>query len=186
MINNDSFKILKPTAMAIFEIASELNIAEEMYEELKECAKLFEDEDIKKFFFNLEIPKKDKMDIINNRLKPILSKETSGFISILTEHDAINMLPDIIIIYKEFLDEYKDLIRVKVVSASKIDSKTLDNILDTVKCFTKKEVYLETTIDESLIGGIIVSIGSVVYDYSIKNQIHRMQNKFINGGNSVQ
>lgn len=182
MIDNDNFKILRPTAMAIFEIAAELNIANEMYRELKECAKLFEDEDIKKFFFNAQIPKKNKMELIENRLNPVLSKETSSFISILTEHDAINILPEVVIIYKELLDDYNNLVRVKVVSALKLDDKTLESILKTVRCFTNKEVYCHTKIDESIIGGIIVQIGSLVYDYSIKSQIQKMQSIFINGG----
>ena len=46
----DRIKLLKPTAKAIFKIAKELNMVDKIYNELVECSKLFQDEDIKKYF----------------------------------------------------------------------------------------------------------------------------------------
>lgn len=63
----DRIKLLKPTAKAIFKIAKELNMVDKIYNELVECSKLFQDEDIKKYFVDKSVPKKNKMEIIENK-----------------------------------------------------------------------------------------------------------------------
>ena len=49
-MNSNDEKILTPAASAIFNIAKEASLINEIYKELKECSKLFEDEEIKKYF----------------------------------------------------------------------------------------------------------------------------------------
>ncbi|WP_300370957.1 ATP synthase F1 subunit delta [Brachyspira sp.] len=181
MKDSDKLQILKPTANAIFDIAKDLGMIKEIYNELSECSKLFQDDEIKKYFFDKLISKKYKKELIDKRLKPILSKETYTFISILTEHDSIDVLPDITELYKEIADDYNNIIRVRIVTAGPIDNKTKEDIIQTIKCFSNNEISCETLIDESIIGGIIVYIGSIVYDYSIKKQIDLLQNKFTYG-----
>lgn len=181
MKESDKLQILKPTASAIFDIARELGMIKEIYNELSECSKLFQDIDIKKYFFDKSISRKDKKELIDKRLKPILSKETYAFVSILTEHDSIDVLPDIVALYKEIADDYSNIVRVRIITASTIDDKTVEDIIQTVKCFSSSEISYETIVDESIIGGIIVYIGSVVYDYSIKKQIDLLQSKFTYG-----
>ncbi len=181
MKESDKLQILKPTANAIFDIARELGMIKEIYNELSECSKLFQDIDIKKYFFDRSIPEKDKKELIDKRLKPILSKETYAFVSILTEHNSIDVLPDIVALYKEIADDYNNIVRVRIITASTIDDNTVRDIIQTVKCFSNNEISYETVVDESIIGGIIVYIGSIVYDYSIKKQIDLLQNKFTYG-----
>ena len=55
-MNNDE-KLLTPAALAIFNIAKEAALINEIYKELKECSKLFEDEEIKKYFDDKKIDK---------------------------------------------------------------------------------------------------------------------------------
>ncbi|MEI0697501.1 ATP synthase F1 subunit delta [Brachyspira intermedia] len=181
MRESEKLEILKPTANAIFDIARELGMIREIYNELTECSKLFQDIDIKNYFFDKFISKKDKKELIDKRLKPLLSKETYAFVSILTEHDSIDVLPDIVALYKEIADDYNNIVRVRIITASSIDDKTVEDIIQTVKCFSNNEISYETVVDENIIGGIIVYIGSVVYDYSIKRQIDLLQSKFTYG-----
>lgn len=181
MKDNSKLQILKPTANAIFDIAKELGMIKEIYNELSECSLLFQDIDIKKYFFDKLVSKKDKKELIEKRLKPILSKETYAFVSILADHDSIDVLPDIVALYKEIADDYNNVVRVRIITACSIDDKTIEDIIQTVKCFSNNKISYETVIDESIIGGIIVYVGSTVYDYSIKKQIDLLQNKFTYG-----
>ena len=119
MKENDKLQILKPTASAIFDIARELGMIKEIYNELSECSKLFQDIDIKKYFFDKSISKKDKKELIDKRLKPILSKETYAFVSILADHDSIDVLPDIVALYKEIADDYNNVVRVYILKTGR-------------------------------------------------------------------
>jgi len=183
----DKIKLLKPTAKSIFEIAKQLNMVDKIYNELSKCSELFKDEDIKKYFIDKSIPKKCKIEIIENKLKPIFSREAYVFISILMEHEVIDILPDILVFYKEIRDnEYNNIIRVRIIAADNIDNETIEDIIKTVKCFSNKEIVYSTEVDKDILGGIIIYIDSKVYDYSVKNQVYMMQDKIINfGGNKI-
>lgn len=183
----DKIKLLKPTAKSIFEIAKQLNMVDKIYNELSKCSELFKDEDIKKYFIDKSIPKKCKIEIIKNKLKPIFSREAYVFISILMEHEVIDILPDILVFYKEIRDnEYNNIIRVRIIAADNIDNETIEDIIKTVKCFSNKEIVYSAEVDKDILGGIIIYIDSKVYDYSVKNQVYMMQDKIINfGGNKI-
>ena len=183
----DKIKLLKPTAKSIFEIAKQLNMVDKIYNELYKCSELFKDEDIKKYFIDKSIPKKCKIEIIENKLKPIFSREAYVFISILMEHEVIDILPDILVFYKEIRDnEYNNIIRVRIIVADNIDNETIEDIIKTVKCFSNKEIVYSAEVDKDILGGIIIYIDSKVYDYSVKNQVYMMQDKIINfGGNKI-
>lgn len=183
----DKIKLLKPTAKSIFEIAKQLNMVDKIYNELSKCSELFKDEDIKKYFIDKSIPKKCKIEIIENKLKPIFSREAYVFISILMEHEVIDILPDILVFYKEIRDnEYNNIIRVRIIAADDIDNETIEDIIKTVKCFSNKEIVYSVEVDKDILGGIIIYIDSKVYDYSVKNQVYMMQDKIINfGGNKI-
>lgn len=183
----DKIKLLKPTAKSIFEIAKQLNMVDKIYNELSKCSELFKDKDIKKYFIDKSIPKKCKIEIIENKLKPIFSREAYVFISILMEHEVIDILPDILVFYKEIRDnEYNNIIRVRIIAADNIDNETIEDIIKTVKCFSNKEIVYSAEVDKDILGGIIIYIDSKVYDYSVKNQVYMMQDKIINfGGNKI-
>lgn len=183
----DKIKLLKPTAKSIFEIAKQLNMVDKIYNELSKCSELFKDEDIKKYFIDKSIPKKCKIEIIENKLKPIFSREAYVFISISMEHEVIDILPDILVFYKEIRDnEYNNIIRVRIIAADNIDNETIEDIIKTVKCFSNKEIVYSAEVDKDILGGIIIYIDSKVYDYSVKNQVYMMQDKIINfGGNKI-
>ena len=183
----DKIKLLKPTAKSIFEIAKQLNMVDKIYNELSKCSELFKDEDIKKYFIDKSIPKKCKIEIIENKLKPIFSREAYVFISILMEHEVIDILHDILVFYKEIRDnEYNNIIRVRIIAADNIDNETIEDIIKTVKCFSNKEIVYSVEVDKDILGGIIIYIDSKVYDYSVKNQVYMMQDKIIDfGGNKI-
>lgn len=183
----DKIKLLKPTAKSIFEIAKQLNMVDKIYNELSKCSELFKDKDIKKYFIDKSIPKKCKIEIIENKLKPIFSREAYVFISILMEHEVIDILPDILVFYKEIRDnEYNNIIRVRIIAADNIYNETIEDIIKTVKCFSNKEIVYSAEVDKDILGGIIIYIDSKVYDYSVKNQVYMMQDKIINfGGNKI-
>lgn len=182
----DKIKLLKPTAKSIFEIARRLNIVDKIYNELSKCCELFQDEAIKEYFIDKSVPKKNKIEIIENKLKPVFSKEAYVFISILMEHEVIDILPDIVKFYKEICDEYNNIIRVRIIAAYDINNETTEDIIKTVKCFSNKEIVYSVEIDKNIVGGIIIHIDSKVYDYSIKNQMYMMQYGIINsGGNKI-
>jgi F-type H+-transporting ATPase subunit delta len=68
-----------------------------------------------------------------------------------------------------------NIVLADVVSASALTRSQEDAIADQVKGMTNaSSVELNITTDESLIGGVIIKVGSQVFDASLKGQIRRI------------
>ncbi len=183
MKDSDKIKILKPTADALFEIAKQAGKVREIYNELEECANLFRDKELYMYFTDDRINIEDKKNILNNKIKNIFSNEVYTFIIVLIENKAMIALIDIIEKYKALYDEYNNIVRVKITTSEAIDENTTKNIITSIKNISKneienKEVVYTKEVDSNILGGIIVQIDSVVYDYSIRNQINKMYRNY--------
>jgi len=62
-----------------------------------------------------------------------------------------------------------------VVTATEADPEQLNKIKDALRRRFGREVAMETSIDPSLIGGVLVQAGDVVIDGSIRNKLERLR-----------
>ena len=60
-----------------------------------------------------------------------------------------------------------------LISSKKIDEKTVSDIEKEISTNINRSIKLKSKIDESLIGGIVVQIGSLMIDTSIKNKLSK-------------
>jgi len=114
----------------------------------------------------------DRLKISNNMIKFILN---------LTELKLILYLSAIIRIATSlYLDRKK---RAKAVVITPIEmSKDHENELkSSLKKLTDRDVDVEYVIDPSLLGGVLVKIGSTMYDTSVIGQLRLLKNELIKG-----
>ena len=86
------------------------------------------------------------------------------------------------IIIKEFLkltSLKRGEISGSLISSKKIDEKTILDIEREISDNIKRSIKLKFKIDENLIGGIIVQIGSLMIDTSIKNKLQKYKKLMI-------
>lgn len=110
-----------------------------------------------------------------------LSDNTVKFILYLAEIGAIIGLAEILRIATSlYLDRQK---RAKAVVMSPIEiSKDRESTLKaSLKKMVDRDVDLEYVIDPSLLGGILVKIGSTMYDTSIRGQLRLLKDELIKG-----
>jgi len=110
-----------------------------------------------------------------------LSESTVRFVLYLSEGGAIIALADIIRIATNLYLERKKKAKAVVMTPIEI-SKDRENVLkESLKRLTQREVDLEYMVDPSLLGGILVKIGSTMYDTSIKGQLRLLKDELIKG-----
>jgi F-type H+-transporting ATPase subunit delta len=61
-----------------------------------------------------------------------------------------------------------------VVSAAALDDKQIEALAKNLKSSLKKDVKVNVQVDESLLGGMIVKVGSKQIDSSIKTKLNRL------------
>ncbi len=85
-------------------------------------------------------------------------------------------------ILKDFLaicSKMRGEISGKLISAKELNDLEINNIKDELKKIFGSDIKLSYKLDENLIGGLIVQIGSLMIDTSVKSKLQQIENKMI-------
>jgi F-type H+-transporting ATPase subunit delta len=67
------------------------------------------------------------------------------------------------------------LLEVSVTSAVKLDEETVKGIGDRIEQQTGRRVELSSSVDPDLIGGLVIRVGNLVMDASVRNRLERLR-----------
>lgn len=169
-------KVAKPYADAFLEIASGQKTLDNVINDLT-CIStaLSESKDLKKAIANPLVSSTAKKDIIKSIFSENVDANTIKFMMVLCDRGRIEFLDSItemalILAYKKASIEI-----AYVTSSVKLSSSQTESLVEKLKAMTKaQQIKIELTVDESLIGGFTVQIGSRIIDTSVQNQLRQL------------
>lgn len=103
-----------------------------------------------------------------------LSKVVANVLKLLTDRSRFGTLPFITRQYRDLVDTRMGRVRGKVTSATKLADAQVKALEKQLEALTQRNVVLETVVDKSLIGGVVATVGSKMYDGSLKSQLASM------------
>ncbi|WP_295158590.1 ATP synthase F1 subunit delta [uncultured Brachyspira sp.] len=170
----------KNYAKAMFDIASDIGKIEAIKSDLNIVySSLLADNDIYDFFKSSFVDGNLRMRVLKKIYADSnnISEETFNLISILIERDLINILFAVIVEYENLCNKYYNIIAVKITTASDMkDTDDMHRLKDRVmKMVSDKDIHFTYDIDESIIGGVIIEIEDIVYDYSVKRLLTQLK-----------
>ena len=83
--------------------------------------------------------------------------------------------------FDEIIREENNKINVEVITSIKIDNDLNNKLVKKLENLTNKKINLENKIDQNILGGIIIKIGSIMIDSSIRTKLEKY--KFSMKGN---
>jgi F-type H+-transporting ATPase subunit delta len=110
-----------------------------------------------------------------------LSENTVKFIMYLSEVNVIVYLSDIIRIAFNLYLEKKKRAKAVVMTPIEISKDYETSLKSSLKKLTDRDVDIEYVMDPSLLGGILIKVGSTMYDTSIKSQLRLLKAELIKG-----
>ncbi len=124
------------------------------------------------------IPLAKKKSILHALFSEKVQKETLAFFDIMVNKGrAEYLLPAA----REFISQYNihhNINTVKVVSAIPLTDAAKTEIINKVKAVTGGEVLLNESVDESLIGGVVLTIGDRQFDASVSSKLSQIRKAF--------
>ncbi|MCD6490619.1 MAG: ATP synthase F1 subunit delta [Thermodesulfobacterium sp.] len=164
-------------AKGLFTAAKELNKTKEFGEELNQIKDLLTSmPEVLSALQNPIYPPDLKMEIIDEILKSIkVDPEIERFLKLLVERRRIQYIKEIVAMYQELLDEELNIARGEVITAYPLGSEEKKELEEVLKGYLKKEVILESKVDEEIIGGIKIKIGDLIFDGSLKTQLGKFK-----------
>ena len=107
------------------------------------------------------------------------SKIIKNFFLILIKKKRIFFVDIIIEKFLKLISLKKGEISANLISSKKIDNQTILAIEKEISLNISRQIKLNSKIDESLIGGVIIQIGSLMIDTSIKSRLQKYKKLMI-------
>jgi len=163
-------------AKALFSLGKEQGKNEEYSEVLGAIADLYKDESVENALVNPLYPLEARQKVMAKIAELAKADDImTRFLQLLVEKKRAEILPDIAHEMRVMVDQEQNISHGSVVSAIKLDKGLKKKIQQTLEKVTGKKVILETTVDPSIIGGIIAKVGDLVLDGSIKTQLNGLK-----------
>lgn len=97
--------------------------------------------------------------------------ETRRFLKLLIIQRGLQVIKEIINLAIRLYHERMKRITAEVSSPVPLNERHIERLKHTLRLLTRREVEIDLKIDQSLIGGFIVKLGSTIYDSSLKGQL---------------
>ena len=109
------------------------------------------------------------------RVSPMVGK----LLVLLAERDRLVLLPDLLASYRDRVMDHQKVVRADVTTAMPLGPDRAQAIRDSLARATGRTVTLTTTVDPSIIGGVVARLGSTVFDGSVTNHLRKMKQQLI-------
>ena len=168
-------EIAQVWARALFEVAKEHDLLDEVREQLGAFVDaLNQSRDLMVFFFSPYFSTQEKKDGLKRAVtgaEPVLM----NFLEALIERYRMPAIFRIKARYELLWEDERDLLPVEVTSATPLDKSIVGSIGDRIGAQTKRTVQLSSKVDPDILGGIVLRVGNVILDASIRNRLEQLR-----------
>jgi len=162
---------------ALFELADSDNSLDKVAEDLKEIdISLRNSSDLMRLIRSPAISRKDQNKAMYVLLhKMDVSELTIKFVGVIAENRRLKELPEIIENFQARLAERRGEISAEVISSRALSDSQINEIGSSIGNVTGKKVFIEKIVDENILGGLIVKVGSQMVDSSLRTKINKLR-----------
>jgi F-type H+-transporting ATPase subunit delta len=165
-------------AAAIFDLAKEGKALAALESDIDALdAALTESADLRTMISSPLISREQQGDAIVAIAKKMkLSTLTTNSLALMASKHRLFVMPQLIAELREMIAAEKGEVTAEVTSATPLTAAQTDKLIASLKARVGKDVKLKTTVDESLIGGLVVKLGSMMIDTSIRAKLAGLKN----------
>lgn len=170
--------IVKRYATALFEIAFDKGAMIQFEEEAKMILDLLGAEpEYIELLSHPGILEQQKIELIEKAFSGQVSDEFIGLMALVIKKARTEYLIPVLEKFIQMAKEAAGLLKATVTSAAPLTNQQLAQIKSNIENSTGKTIEMETTIDSSIIGGLIIRVGDKVVDGSIKGQMDALKSE---------
>jgi F-type H+-transporting ATPase subunit delta len=164
-------------ASALFELAREANAMDAVSGDLGRFDQLIRgSEDLQRLIRNPIFTAEEQARAVDALLtKAGISGLTGNFIRVVASKRRLFALPDMIRAYQDLVSNAKGIVRAQVTLAETPTDTVLNEIKAALRDVAKADVAVDVKIDPSLIGGLIVKMGSRMVDASVRTKLNSIR-----------
>lgn len=107
---------------------------------------------------------------------------SANLLLVLTANRRLFAVADVIRDYRALVAKFKGEASADVTVAEPLSDKNLDSLKTALKSVTGKDVALNVKVDPSIIGGLVVKLGSRMVDSSLRTKLNSIKHAMKEAG----
>ena len=172
-------EIARIYAQSLFEVAREKGKLDAIREQLGQVADtIAENRDLQVFLFSPYFTSAEKRDGIARAVSGA-EPQLMNFLELLAEKHRMPVIFRI----RERLDELwakeKGQLEVRLTSAVELDPEIVKRVRSEIERQTGQTIELSSDVDEGIIGGLVLRVGNMVLDASLRSKLERLRKEVI-------
>ena len=162
---------------ALYDLASEKKCIDEILNDLDVIEKVMkESSELRHVIKSPLVNSEEKLNILLKIFAGLsFNSLTTTFLKVLDNNKRISNILSIILQFKKINSEKRGDIAANVTSANELSEDEKNNITNQLKNTLGQKLSLNFDVDKSIIGGLIVKVGSKMIDTSIANKINKLK-----------
>jgi F-type H+-transporting ATPase subunit delta len=138
--------------------------------------------ELRELFVNPAVSVPQKIAVLDNmNVKLGLLKELRNLLAVLIKNDRIGDVKDVAAAYRTEMQERQGIRSVEIVTARELSEQDRTGLVDGVGKLAGAQIQASFKLDESILGGTVVRIGSTVYDGSVRGRLDRLKEALVAG-----
>jgi F-type H+-transporting ATPase subunit delta len=174
----DLSTLARPYAKAVFEYARDSKQLGLWSKALSTAAAVSTDDVVAKLLDSPTLTAKQKAEVMAKLCANELIEKVNVFISILAGNKRLGLLPVISKLFEQLKAQQEKYSDVRIVSAFGLSSDIEKTVSEKLKKLLLTDISLQTVIDPSLLGGLVMHAGATVIDGSVRGRLNKLAENF--------
>ena len=164
-------------ALALLDLADEKKQLDQVADDLRHLKALLEESaDLRRLVHSPLFSREQQAAAISAVVERVgVTELTRRFVLVVTQNRRLFALSSMINGYLAELARRRGEIQAEVTSARALSASQLQALEETLRGILGGKVEVDVTVDPSLIGGLIVKVGSQMIDNSLRSKLQRLQ-----------
>ncbi len=164
-------------ASALYDLADEKGAIDTVAGDLTSLQKMFDDsDDFRRLVKSPILSRIDQSKGINAVAeKAQLAPITRQFLGLAAQNRRLSALPGVIAGFRAILADRRGQATAQVTSAEPLSEAQKSSLVDVLKKSVGRNIEIATKVDPSILGGLIVKVGSRMVDSSLKSKLQRLK-----------
>ena len=166
--------LARPYARAAFETAAATNKLKTWSEMLGLLGALVQEDRVASFLLVPAHSAAKQADALIEMCGDALDDSVRNFVRVLATNKRLVLLGEIVKLFEELKADHERIVDVDVISAFSLDEVAQQKLAAALKQRLQRDVKLNTSVDKSLIGGLVVRAGDFVIDGSVRGKLNKL------------
>jgi F-type H+-transporting ATPase subunit delta len=168
-------------AEAAFQVATRDGTIESWRAELDAAGEIASDEDVGRMLANPAAPIESRLEMAKSIFGTVVSQPVLNLIGLMIRRGRIHRLPTVAAEFRRLDNIRQGITLATATSAAELNPDEIRAITARLEQLTGGRVELDTQVDPSLLGGLVVRVGDRLIDGSVRGRLERLRNQLVSG-----